>query len=568
MTLSRQNSLARDLLLLTLFLGVLYLAMTWTRPLAHPDEGRYVEIPREMVESGDWITPRLNGVLYFYKPPLFYWAEAIAISVGGFNLFALRFWPMAFSLIGILGTYLFARRQFDRITGLMSAGVLGTSLLYFGLGQIILLDMAVSVFMALSLFLFYAALHEEEKSKRRWLFWAFYVSVALAVLSKGLMGLLIPGAVIFLWFLIFNQWKKLRDLNLITGSLLFLIVALPWHILVGIRNPEWFDFYIVQEHFLRYLTDVSERSKPFWFFLVIMPAGLFPWAFFLPQAIKQGFAGGWKARHQHLDMWFLAVWALFILFFFSISKSKLIPYILPTYPAMAVIVGYFLALAWKSPERFRIRWSFLAFAILSLLGAIALPVLAFARAHKVDPGVMTPVVAAMILLAALAVVFYWLFKRNKIREGLIGIFIGVSLFLLVFNPLASKFQRPSTKPLADFLKPHLLAEDEIYTFQDYYQDLPVYLERPIGVAENLPNEQSYGVEWEPEQKVRYPGQVDVAARWDGPTRIFGMAKDDHLKQFQHHVRLAGDTPIYLWLATDRFILFSNRPPPYQTDESS
>lgn len=566
MTLFQRTGLTRDLLLLTAVFVVLYLGMAWTRPLAHPDEGRYVEIPREMVESGDWVTPRLNGVLYFYKPPLFYWAEASAISVGGYNLLALRFWPMVFSLIGILGTYLFARRQFGQAAGLLSAGVLGTSLLYFGLGQIILLDMAVSVFMALSLFLFYAALHEEERSARRWLFLAFYLCVALAVLSKGLMGLLIPGAVIFLWFLFLNQWKKLRHLHLITGGLLFLIVVLPWHIMVGLRNPDWFDFYIIQEHFQRYLTDVSERTKPFWFFFVIMPVGLFPWVLFLPQAIKHGFSGGWKARREHLDLWFLAVWVLFILFFFSISKSKLIPYILPTYPAMAVVVGRFLALAWESPERFRIRWSIMAFAILSLLGAIGLPILAFARAHKVAPGVMIPVLAAMILLAGLAVVFYQLFKKHKTREGLSGIFIGVSLFLLIFNPIAANFQRPSTKPLADFLKPHLQADDELYTFQDYYQDLPVYLERVIGVAENLPNEQSYGLEWEPEQKVRYPSQIEVAARWGGPTRIFGMAKDDHYRQFLYHARQAGDTSVYLWMTTDNFVLFSNRPPPYQTEK--
>lgn len=540
---------------------VLYLAMTWTRPLAHPDEGRYVEIPREMVATGDWITPRLNGVLYFYKPPLFYWAEAVAYSVGGTNLFALRFFPAFMSVLGILGTYAFARYQYGRLTGLCSAGVLGTCLLYFGLGQIILLDMMVSAFMALSLFLFYTGLHEEKEHTRRWLFWLFYACVALAVLSKGLMALLVPGAVIFCWFLIFNQWHKLKNLYLISGSLIFLIIALPWHVAVHLRNPEWFNFYIIHEHFLRYLSDVSDRAEPFWYFFVVMPAGLFPWLLFLPQAVLHGFRGAWKRRGERLCLWYLAIWVLFILFFFSLSSSKLIPYILPAYPALAIIVGRFIAQAWSQPERFKLGWSLIVFAVLAALGAIALPVAVIARAHKVNDGVMLPVVITSLILAAISVCFVKIYRGKNVRQGIAAMFVAIVAFLFMFNPLAAGFQRTSAKPVADFLNQTLAPDDQIYTFQDYYQDLPVYLKRTVGIVYNMPKEQAFGIEWEPEQASRYLDQEAIAAKWGEPGRIFGIAKDDHYKQFKVVAGEITDQPVFFWYGYGPFVVFSNQPMP-------
>ncbi len=556
--------LRRDLLWLALLFGVLYFGMSWARPLSNPDEGRYTEIPREMLESGDWVTPRLNGVLYFYKPPLFYWLEAGAIAVGGQSLFALRFWPAALSLLGVLGTYLAGRRLFGRASGLASALVLGTSLLYFGLGQVIILDMAVSVFMALALFLFYIALHEDGPA-RKWLFWSFYLCIALAVLSKGFMGLLIPGAIIFLWFLLLNEWKKLRRLYLISGSLLFLIVALPWHVLAHLQNPEWFDFYVIHEHFERYLEDVSDRNQPFWYFFVLMPAGLFPWVVFLPQALIDAFRSGWQKRREHADLWFLGITVLFILLFFSASKSKLIPYILPAYPALAVLVGRYLAKVWRAPEQFKLRGVLWSFTGLAAALAVALPIVMFARAGKMGPDAIPWFAAVMALLLSAALAMAYVVKQGQLRQGLAVIFAATYGFMFLFNPLAAAVQRPSSKPFADFLKPHLQPEDEIYTFQDYYQDLPFYLERTIGVAENVPNEQHYGIEWEPEHAARFLGQAEVAQRWDGPTRIFGMAKPDHAWQFSDQTRQAGTGHIYIWMATNDFILFSNQPPPSEAE---
>src|SRR6185436_4456401 len=215
----------RDLLLLALVFGALYFFRLGSYPFSNPDEGRYAEIPREMLASGDWVTPRLNNVNYFEKPPLVYWATAVMGKIFGLNEWSVRAVPALFALWGVLLTYAAVRRLHGRNAGLAAAVVLGTSLMWFALGHIPLLDMAVSVLMARALFAFLIGVQEPEGRTRRLCFYKLYASMALATLAKGLIGFLVTGAVMFLWLLVFNQWKRLRPLYLPTGALLFLVIA-------------------------------------------------------------------------------------------------------------------------------------------------------------------------------------------------------------------------------------------------------------------------------------------------------------------------------------------------------
>jgi 4-amino-4-deoxy-L-arabinose transferase-like glycosyltransferase len=208
------QSWRRDLLLLAVSFGALYFAVLGGHPLSNPDEGRYASIPREMIASHDYVTPRLNGVNYFEKPPLLYWAVAGCMQVFGFNEWAVRIMPALSGLGGVLLTYAAARRWQGRAVGLASAVVLGTSLLFFALSRILILDMAVSMLMCATLFCFILGVREAPGARRRWLFYGLYASAALATLTKGLIGFLVTGAVMFLWLLIFNQWKRLRPLHL------------------------------------------------------------------------------------------------------------------------------------------------------------------------------------------------------------------------------------------------------------------------------------------------------------------------------------------------------------------
>ena len=243
----------RDLIILTVLICILFTFMLENRPLSVPDEGRYVEIPREMVASGNYLTPRLNYVKYFEKPVLFYWLEAFSIKLFGLNEFTLRLWPALFALFGCLAVAVAGARLFGRMTGLLSAAVLATSLLYYGLGRAIILDMPVSILLTLALLSFLVGTHEAPGLKRRLYLWGFYAFAALAVLTKGLIGIFIPAMVIGAWILLLGEWRMLKTLYIPSGLALFLLIAAPWHIMVDRANPEFFQFYFIHEHFQRYL---------------------------------------------------------------------------------------------------------------------------------------------------------------------------------------------------------------------------------------------------------------------------------------------------------------------------
>jgi 4-amino-4-deoxy-L-arabinose transferase-like glycosyltransferase len=258
--------------------------------------------------------------------------------------------------------------------GLASAVMLGTSLLFFALSRILILDMAVSMLMCATLFCFILGVREAPGARRRWLFYGLYASAALATLTKGLIGFLVTGAVMFLWLLIFNQWKRLRPLHLPSGIALFLAIAAPWHVLAAQRNDTWAQFYFIHEHWERFTTTTHGRYEPWYYFIPIVILGLFPWMGFLPAALREALAGGWAKRKVNADAWFLVVWAGFVFLFFSKSQSKLIPYILPVFPPLAVIIGGWWARRWADGATARLRAGLNGFTFVSGLLAVALVV--------------------------------------------------------------------------------------------------------------------------------------------------------------------------------------------------
>ena len=267
--------------------GILYFAVLGRAPLDPKDEGRYAEIPREMLATGDWVTPRLDGVNYFEKPPLMYWAVAASESVFGPAEWAVRAPVALFGLAGVLITYAAARGLYGRAAGLAAAVVLGTAVFYAALSRILVLDMAVSVLMSATLFCFILGVREAPGARRRWFFMGLYASAALATLTKGLIGFLLTGAVMFLWLLLFRQWKRLRPMHLPSGILLFLAIAAPWHLLAAQRNPGWAHFYFIHEHWERFTTTEHGRIGPWYYFIPIVVGGLFPWIGFLGPAVRR-----------------------------------------------------------------------------------------------------------------------------------------------------------------------------------------------------------------------------------------------------------------------------------------
>jgi 4-amino-4-deoxy-L-arabinose transferase-like glycosyltransferase len=468
---------ARDLFFLSLLFAVVYFLPTGLRPLTNPDEGRYVEIAREMAVNHDFVSPHLNGVLYFEKPPLFYWLETSAVALGGTNLWVLRFWPIALAFLGAAAVYGTGRALWGRAAGWWSALALSTCLLYYGVSQVIILDTAVSVFLTWAMCAFMLAVRAPPGRTRRNWCCALYASMALALMTKGLIGLLIPSAIIFLWLLLLNKWRELRHAYIVLGILILLVLGLPWHIAAALATPppggwDWAHFfsrdwhnqgflwyYFVQQQFLRYLDhSVANRVQPWWFFFVLLPAGFFPWVLFLPSAIGSAIKGGWARIKSEPETLFLFLWALFPLLFFSASSSKLPPYILPSVPPLALLTGRYLA------------------------NLIAQP-----TAH------------------------------TSVRSKMWAIVIVTALILAAVNPVAAHFlavKKPSTASAAEWLRPRLQPGDQVFTLLDFgpYQDFPPLLGRTIGIAGQIPDEQEFGLMLEPDKNAaRYPGLADYLA---------------------------------------------------------
>ena len=327
----------RDLLILAVILGIPFFQYLGGLPLIDPDEGRYAEIPREMLERGDLITPTLNYVKYFEKPPLLYWINTASLEVFGVNEFAARFPSALCGLLTVLATYIIARRLYGRRAALISALILGTSAGFVLQSRIILTDMLLTFCLTAALGSFIVAAGREGRRSQALPWYLFYLFCALATLAKGLIGMVFPAGIIFFFIVLSRRWNLLKEMRLIPGLLLFLAVAAPWFVAVSLRNPEFAHFFFIREHFQRFTSTVHGRYQPFWFFVPVLLGTMLPWSFFIPGALVRA----WRDRHHDEGQagMYLLIWTALIFLFFSKSNSKLIPYILPIFPPLAMLIG-------------------------------------------------------------------------------------------------------------------------------------------------------------------------------------------------------------------------------------
>jgi 4-amino-4-deoxy-L-arabinose transferase-like glycosyltransferase len=366
----------RDFLLLLILFGFLFLSGLGSAPLIDPDEGRYAEIPREMLEKTDFVTPTLNYVKYFEKPPLLYWLNAGSMQLFGENETAARL-PAALSgLFTVFLTYAVGRGLFDRKTALLSAMILGTCAGFVIQSRIILTDMLLTLCLSGALFSFLLATRRQD-SRQRLFFRLFFICCGLAVLAKGLIGIVLPGGIIFWYLLLGKRWDILKHVPWFSGLLLFIIVTVPWFVLVSLKNPEFLHFFFIREHFQRFTSTIHQRSQPFWFFFPILLLIMFPWSFFLPGSLRKA----WQQRRTSKDATlFLLLWPLVILLFFSFSSSKLIPYILPVFPPLALLTARRLTDNWhirNKPEHSLAQKTLITLLLLSGIILAVIPLLSW-----------------------------------------------------------------------------------------------------------------------------------------------------------------------------------------------
>lgn len=506
--------------LLLVVVSLLFLA-SWfgsleLRGLFIPDEGRYAEIPREMLATGDWVTPRLNGLKYFEKPPLQYWLTALSFRWFGEDEWTARLPSAMLGFLALLMVGYTGYRLWDARTGVLAVAILGSSCAYFLAGQYLTLDMTLTACLTFALCSFLLAQDQTgARSRNAWMIGA-WVAAALAVLSKGLIGAVLPAATFLAYVALRRETALWRRLGLVAGVALFLLIATPWFVAVQHRNPEFFNFFFIQEHFQRFAEAGHRRPGPWWYYVPIVIVGLMPWT---PALLKEGI-DGWRARpgrsSSFSPAWFCAVWTGVIIVFFSASHSKLPAYILPAFPPMALL----LARRLRTRDCISLKWS-VAVAMLSGPAMLAsIPLLAtlqkFALLGENAAGELPWLYAAagVLLFAGTAAMVSVRRGRSPLAVAILAVG-ALGFWNLVFGFLHEIDASLSSERLIESLTQEeehnpFHPEAPFYSIAQFDHSVPFYLGRTVTLVDTR-GELGFGIDAEPYKQI--PTIERFAERW-------------------------------------------------------
>lgn len=358
----------RDNLFLILFISfaIIYVMLLGAYPLLEPDETRYVTMARDMFTSGNYLTLYLNGEYFFEKPPLFFWLESLSFwFFKDISEFTARFPVVILSLLPLGLLFFLSEKVKNQKFAFLNSAILLTTLEYVLITKIAMLDSVLTSLVSSSVLCYFFTFFVSEENKK-YFWYSCYILMGLAVLAKGIPGVVIPAGTILAGTIIFRTYKETLK-NMPAGIVLFLIIALPWHIIMLLKHGSlFFNEYIIKHHLMRFLgAEVIHRNEPVYFYFVTLLWGLFPWIFSLLSSLR-------KPRKFNLENGYdkflvLNITAiLVILLFFSCSRAKLITYILPVYPFFAVLIGHI----WyeRSMKKFMV-----IVAVMTILGGFASP---------------------------------------------------------------------------------------------------------------------------------------------------------------------------------------------------
>lgn len=365
-TLAHADTRRAALLLVALF-ALLYIAPLGVRPLTSPDEVRYGEIAREMLVSGDWVSPHFNGVRYFEKPILGHWLNAASLALLGKNNVAVRL-PVALAT-GLMALFVFfLTRRFATSSGAsLATGIFVTMLLVAGCGTVAVLDAFLALFVTAALAVYWLAIQEPDGRRRVAYLALCGAACGAALLVKGFVAWAIPVVVVGPYLAARREWRTLLTSPWIVIAVAVAVV-LPWGVLVHLREPDFWRYFFWVQHVQRFAGDNAQHPRPIWFYFAILPIAAWPWLPFLPAAIL-GLRGG--ARDKAF-LWYLATWAVMPLLLLSLARGKLVTYILPCFPPLAVLLGIGLERYLAAGGRRAFRAAAAAVAVAFLAGAALL----------------------------------------------------------------------------------------------------------------------------------------------------------------------------------------------------
>lgn len=513
--MNNRRSNIRHLLIILLFSYVFFFYGMGEYSLKEPDEGRYAEIPREMIELNDYTVPHINYVRYFEKPPLFYWAVAASYKIFGVNEWSFRFANAFSAFLCMLSLYIFARRWFGERAAFLSSIVLISSFGFFSMARIVTIDMFFTLWLSLSLFCFLGYYRE----KKPLFIYFFYAFLAFATLSKGIVAIILLIVTIIIFLLIEKKTSFIKEMRIIKGIIIYSVIALPWFIAISLRESEFFYFFVIDQHFLRFFTAKHKRTGSLFYFLPVLIGGMFPWSILIPRSI----ISLWKRSEIRLFL----IWSAIVFLFFSVSKSKLPPYILPVFPPLAIVIGCFFDDIWDRVTKttleaviYIIIFSLFAITPFLFWNTTVIGWISQISTEAIYVFQSLKVVVICVSILSTIIVFALFFRRFITYASLFLIlssfsFLFVSL-LMVLN-IKTIDSLNSTKGLSNTINRNIREGDLLINYGAYDQTLPFYTKRNVIIA-------------------AYKGELEMGSKYEDAKNIF-ISEDDFIKLFKSEKRV-------------------------------
>lgn len=555
----KKTHIILDMLLLTILSGVLLSLFSGSYPFLVPDEARYIEIAREMVASGNYITPHLNGSLFLDKPILFYWCESILIHLFGIREWAMRLLPECLAVIGCLVTYWAGVTLYNRRTGVLSALMLMSMGFYFFVAHYLNMDLLVAVCVSCALWFFIT---------RKLLL--VYVFSGLAFLAKGLIGVVFPIAIIGLWIVFMNQWQLLKKMHIVLGLLIIVAIVMPWIVLIQKQTSLFLYYFFYVQQFSRYLTKNFHQHQPFFFYILVILAGTLPWTLFLFQSFYFFIRDIIKDLKNSGKELFLLIWVLCILIFFSLPHSKLAGYILPVFPPIAMMIAHYLDVNWNQLATMRsFKSCVVIWSVLALIFSLMFMYVAHHQLWISSSSIAYVYALSSLFFLSAVLSIGIVFCSKDVKTFFITLFLIACMAEVIAIASIWTYPLHSIKSLALDIRRQIKPNDILVSFDRYYYDLPLYLGQNVlvvsdwhlslDIKDNWRKELGEGILYKRYLKrhSQQPWLIDQQqfnTLWHGTQRVFVVVRaDDEEIELRRLVK----SPVYTLRQSGQVVLLSN-----------